>query len=1007
MKDFMKQGHHDSRSEIVADAGRHLLASAQLGVWFDQARNPHLTGYNTGEFLELTGPLDRAVLKQAWDRLVREVSALRLYFRERDGEPWQAVAPRVDMDMPLVDLSSEPDPVAASHVWARAVLEEPFDLSCAPLYRVSLLRLGATWHRLALISHHLIIDGLSYRLIYQRLGELYAAIAQGRQPAPAEDNDFLKTLEGDLAYRASADYARDREFWLSYLEGRPTPLDLSGRPLVLKPVARQEMAARQMPAEVMARLRGLSGAANPRTLLAALACYAHRLTGMAEVPLLWVTANRNTPQERRCPGVFLGGMPLRLGVEPGDRLADVVARLNDQLSVCRPHGRYPLHDLLRDLNLTAQGLAGLAGLLFNFVPTPTNLDFGGLRASIVGISTGGVYALSFTPVGEMLTGGVDMRLLYNPDLFGGDEVALHLERFTRLLETLPGQDRLGAGGLDVLLPEERRSLLEQWGVGGPDVEPATLAQLFERQVAATPQAEAIIFEDQRLTYAQLEARANRLARRLVARGVGPEIVVAICMERAVELMIAILAVTKAGGAWLCLDPAYPPDRLSFMFADAQAALLLTLGEAASALPEATAVLRLDDAAEMEIVAGLSGEPLQDEERLGALSVANLANLVYTSGSTGRPKGAMLTHHGLANLRELQLKWMQLGPGARVLQFASPSFDAMLFEFLAALTSGAALVMAKASRLMPGPGLVSLAREAGVTHAVLIPSTLAALDPRDFHGLKVLLTAGEACPASIADAWGEGRRFLVAYGPTEGTVAASLDQRFPGHGAPPLGQPIPGGRLYVLNEALEPVGIGVVGEVYIGGVCLARGYRARPGLTAERFVPDPFGPPGGRLYRTGDRALWRVDRELEFVGRADNQIKLRGYRIELGEIEGVLMGHPGVSRAAVIVSGGGGADARLVAYLSPPQGASAPEESQLRAWLAQRLPAFMVPNTFVALDSMPLNPNGKVDRQALPAPPAGKEALDSRPPRTPEEQALADIWRGLFALEGVEIGRAHV
>ncbi|MFL5385417.1 MAG: amino acid adenylation domain-containing protein [Longimicrobiaceae bacterium] len=523
----------------------------------------------------------------------------------------------------------------------------------------------------------------------------------------------------------------------------------------------------------------------------------------------------------------------------------------------------------------------------------------------------------------------------------------------------------------------------------------SLHHLVEGWAARTPEAVALVSGETRLGYRELDARANRLARHLRALGVGPEVRVAISLERGPRVVVAVLAVLKAGGAYVPLDPSYPAERLASMLADSAAPLLLTRAGLAPGFPAGPWRVVLLDEAEDEAARLPATSPGV------AVEAGSLAYLIYTSGSTGRPKGVMVAHGGVAALARAQAALLGAGPGSRVLQFAPTSFDASVAEMGQAFGAGASLVLARQEELLPGPGFAALLRERGVTHVTLPPSVLAALPPAELPALEVLVVAGEACGAALVERWGEGRRFVNAYGPTEATVCVTMGDCAAGE-AVTIGRALPGVRAYVVAEGGRMAPPGEAGELCAGGGGVARGYHGRPAATAERFVPDPFaGEPGARMYRTGDLARAREDGRLEYLGRIDRQVKVRGHRVELDEVEGVLLSHPGVAAGAVAAYEAADGLLTLAAHLVP--GPAAPSDAELRAWLAERLPPFMLPSNFVRHAELPLSPGGKVDRARLPrpgpsTPPAGT------PPRTATERALARIWGEVLKMERVPADR---
>jgi amino acid adenylation domain-containing protein len=585
-------------------------------------------------------------------------------------------------------------------------------------------------------------------------------------------------------------------------------------------------------------------------------------------------------------------------------------------------------------------------------------------------------------------GGGSGRVEYRRSLFRRESVELFVGHWLKVLySALADLDRPLAR-LEMLGESERRRSLYDWNeTGRPYSKDKCFHQLFEEHAARTPDAAALSFEDVRLTYAELNARANQLARHLRRAGVGPESLVGISLPRSAELVVALLGVLKAGGAYVPLDVEYPAERVAYMANDARVSVLLTRSGLLKEIPKTEArVICLDD--EWEQIALENGEnppPLNTPE--------HPAYVIYTSGSTGLPKGVVVRHGGLSNLADAQKAAFGLEPENRVLQFSSLNFDASIFEIAMALRNGAALYLAPQETLLPGPSLAEFLREHAITNITVPPSALMALPREEFPALQTVVVAGEACPAELVTCWAAGRRFFNAYGPTETTVWATAARCTDGTHKPPIGRPIANTQVYVLDAEMEPSPVGAVGELYIGGEGLARGYLNRPALTAERFVPDSFGSvPGSRLYRTGDLVRYSPGGELEFLGRVDHQVKVRGYRVELGEIEAVVSRHAAVRECVVVAREEGQGDMRLVAYVVAESG-QVPDVAELRAQARRQLPDYMVPASFVVLGELPLSPSGKVDRAALPAPEAAS-AESGRgyvEPRTPVEEVLCGIW----------------
>ena len=571
-----------------------------------------------------------------------------------------------------------------------------------------------------------------------------------------------------------------------------------------------------------------------------------------------------------------------------------------------------------------------------------------------------------------------------------------------LLEAIVARPERPIAQLALLRPAEQAQLLAQGNqsqAAFPDSQ--SVHSLFEAQVERSPAAVALVFAEQQLSYGELNARANQLGHYLRAAGVGPEVLVGLCLERSVEMIVAVLGILKAGGAFVPLNPHDPAERLSFMIGDAGLSLLLTQQALLGQLPELPGLRRLCVDRE---AARLEAQPSQN--LAGGAGADNLAYVIYTSGSTGQPKGVLVQHRGVCNLALAQAQVFGVSAASRVLQFASISFDAVVSELFKSLLSGATLCLARAEALLPVEPLLQVLRQQSISMVTLPPSVLAVLPAADLPALRTVISAGEACPAELVTKWSsEQRQLLNAYGPTEVTVCATSSAALEGQQSrPPIGRPLNNTEVYVLDGQLQPVPNGVVGELYVGGVGLARGYLQRAALTAERFLPHPFtAQPGSRLYRTGDLARYREDGQLEYRGRSDEQVKLRGFRIELGEIEAVLGQHPAVREVVVLAREDEPGQKRLVAYLL-----TAPETSadvmQWRAWLSQKLPDYMLPAAYVLLEEFPLTASGKVDRRALPAPDASRPAQGQAylGPRDQLEQLLVDLWQAVLGLDQVGV-----
>jgi amino acid adenylation domain-containing protein len=981
------------------------LSWAQQRLWFLWQMDPESPLYNVPLGARLRGPLDAGALARALDGIVRRHEPLRTALPSRGGTPFQRVLAAAPGVLRVADLTGLAPAEREIEAGRRAAAEAaaPFDLERGPLFRALLLRLGAEEHVLVLALHHVVCDEWSMGVLARELRALYAASSRGEAaplaPLPVQYADFAawqrEHLAGDVLERQLA-------WWRAALRGAPTTLELpTDRP---RPPVRGAAGAThrfRLPDGTGEGLRALArreGATPFMTLLAAFQLLLARWSGEDDLLVGTPVAGRSRLETEGLVGFFVNTLVLRgdLAGDPGFRAllgrareATLGAhahqdlpfeRLVEELGGERDMSRTPLFQAMFALQDASGGPLGLPGL--DTAPQPVKRATSRFDLSLF--------------VAER-DGAMGAALEYATDLFDAATVARMAGHLASLLAAAVADPARRVSELPLMGGEERAQVLAEWNrTEAPCPADACIHHLFAAQARRAPDAPALLWDGGSRTYAELDAEANRLARRLRGLGVRPETRVAICLERSPELVAAILAVLKAGGAYVPLDPAYPAERLEFMLRDSGASVLVTADSLAGALradgvPTVLVELQRD---------ALLREDGSDPEV--EVSPDNLAYVIYTSGSTGTPKGVLVPHRGLPNVVATERRDFAPGPDDRVLQIASFSFDASLWDVVAALACGGALCLATGDAAMPGPGLLRFLREHGVTVATLQPSTLAVLSPEELPRLRALVSTGDACTAEVVARWAPGRRFFNGYGPTETTIGATLGECFADGRRPHIGRPFTNTRVYLLDRAGHPVPVGVAGEVHVGGVGVVRGYLGRPELTADRFVPDPFsGEPGARLYRTGDAARRLPDGTLDFVGRVDRQVKVRGFRVELGEVEAALAEHPAVLDAVVAARDDAPGGRRLVAYTVAAAGEPA-APAGLRAWLRERLPEYMVPAAFVALDTLPLTPNGKVDRRALPAPAAdGFEAGDGHvPPRTATEEAVAASWAEVLGRERV-------
>ncbi|MEO5873925.1 MAG: amino acid adenylation domain-containing protein, partial [Streptosporangiaceae bacterium] len=890
----------------------------------------------------------------------------------------------LDWSVPVVDFSAEADPVAAAHRWMWAELLAPFDLGSDRLLRLVLLRLSPDHAYVSFRAHHIALDGYGGLAILREAVKTYTALSRGEE-AVIDMGSRAEVLAGEQAYLDSDRYTRDRDYWVGRFTELPEIRSLSGRTAPPSPTF--ERATAVVPA---ARVTELAAAAHalgtnlPGLLLAAAAAYTGRMTGSDDVSLGLPVSARTTPAARRTPSMMSNVLPLRVALDTELSVAGLVKRVMGDAGQLLRRQRYRYEELRRELRLTHDPRP-LYGPVVNILRAEKPLEMDDCEISMNVLALGPVQDLSINVYDGQE--GLDLRIDFdgNPQLYSPTELAGHQAGFLRLIDALADADpETPLARIDVLEP-----LPDLFG--GPATDPVTLVSMVEGHAARRPDAPAVEMGDVRLTYRELDEAANRLARLLLDRGAGREKLVAIALPRSVELIVAVLAAGKTGAAYVPLDPGYPTDRLVYMLADCRPAIALTSPDLIPTLPEA-------DWITAENVGAYGPEPVADP----GSSPDDTAYLIYTSGSTGRPKGVQVTHRGLASLADSEIDDFRLTPDSRTLHFSSPSFDASVLEQLMAFRPGAAMVIVPPS-VYGGDQLHALLESARVTHLFATPSALASVPPVGLPELRVVAVGGEACPPELIPVWSRGRSVVNVYGPTETTVMATVGPLADGAGVP-IGAPVIGTRVHVLDSALRPVPVGMPGELYISGAGLSRGYLNRRGLTAERFVACPFGEPGERMYRSGDLVARRADGALDYLGRADGQVKVRGFRIELGEIEAALSAHDSVAQSAVLARADGGPK-RLVGYVVAAPGAVA-DNAVLRGHVGLSLPEYMVPATIVVLDAFPLSPNGKLDRKALPAPDFTTHvggAGGFRAPENPRQELLCALFAEVLALPQVGIG----
>ncbi|HEX9935824.1 MAG TPA: amino acid adenylation domain-containing protein, partial [Longimicrobium sp.] len=992
------------------------LSFAQERLWFLDRLEPGSATYNVSLARRLGGALDARALERSLGEIVRRHEALRTTFREVDGSPVQVIAPFGGFTLRFDDLSALGDADREVEVRRRATEEamRPFDLTAGPLFRAALLRLGDEDHVLLLSMHHIVSDGWSMGVFFRELSALYAAYREGREsPLPELGVQYADYAAWQREHLRGDVLARQLSYWRERLAGAPELVELpTDRPRPAVQTFRGASERIELPGELLERLRALGRSEGATLFVVVLSVFQlllSKYSGSDDVVVGSPIAGRTRKEVAGLIGFFVNTLVLRTDLWGDPSFRELLRRVREVTLGAYEHQELPFEKLVAELQPERSlGHSPLFQVAFTLDDAQ---DTGG---GLAGLSAQGVAREEEATELDLLLGltagpdGLRGALIYSTDVWEATTVRRLVGHFTHLVEQAAACPDARLSRVTLLTRAERRQVVEEWSrapAEHPVVPPAgaCIHELFAARAERTPEALAVVCGEDALTCRELDARANRLARRLVGLGAGPEVRVGVCLERSAESVVAMLAVFKAGATYLPLDPAYPADRLAYMLADSGARVLVTQASLRGLLPaEGVRTVRVDaDAAEV------AGEP--DGAPRTVVVPENAAYVIYTSGSTGRPKGVVVTHASAANLLPRAVRTFGAAPGKRVLQTVSPSFDASLLEVFVALLSGATLHVADREVVLSPERLCALLREREIGVWVSTPALLDSLPEADFPALRMISTGGERCSAETAARWSAGRRLMNMYGPTETTIYTTAHECAPGVAeAPPIGRPVEGARAYVLDAWGQPVPAGVPGELHVGGAGVARGYLGRPGLTAERFVPDPFGgEAGGRLYRTGDRARWRADGELEFLGRTDAQVKIRGIRIEPGEVERRLLEHPGVREAVVVAReapSGVAGDRRLVGYVVAAAG-EAVSPAALREHLRARLPEHMVPSAIVELESLPLTPSGKLDRKALPAPEHGTGEAEYVAPRTPVEEVLAGIWAEVLRLErvGVEDG----
>ncbi len=978
------------------------LSFGQEQLWFMDRFAPGEPTYNIPAGLWLRGALDAGAMRRALDGIVARHEALRTRLvAGPDGRPFQVVDEPSGADLVEVDVSDAPEPEKRMRELAAEEALKPFVLAEGPLFRSHLVRIAPETHVLVLVVHHVVFDGWSIGVLLQEVMALYGAEVSGEPSGLAE----LPVQFADYAIwereRLSDPPKELVEFWKENLEGFQTLQMPTDRPRPTLDTFEGGVEWLNMGDDVLRGLRELSrreGTTLFVTMLAALQTLLHRYTGQDDIVVGSVTANRGRAKLAPLIGFLVNTLAMRTDLSGDPSFTDVLARVRETTVGAYAHQDLPFAKLVEELNVERDpGRAPVFQVAMTLAEPIEETGAAGLRIEVEKFDLPAAkFDLSF--LAEVHADELWMELSYATALFDVETIRRLLGNLQVLLTGIVEDPSRKLSELPLLSAAELNRELVEWNDTARELAQGCLHERFEAQAARTPDGVAAEMDGASVTYAGLNADANRIARRLRDLGVGPEVLVGVSMAPSPRRLAVLLGIMKAGGGYVPLDPALPDERMAYMVKDAAMPVVVADTAAVPRVPETSATMVPIDQ-EWDAISALdSSNPGTEVED------SNVAYVIYTSGSTGRPKGVMVEHRQAVNHALGMIAHWPVTPEDRVMQFASLNFDVSVMDMFVTLLSGARAVLAPTDTLLSPPKLAALMRDRRVTFASLPPAVVNLLTGQEFPDLKVLMPAGEALSPELVRAWlRPGLRFVNGYGPTEDTVIATFAELDGSVLPPPIGLPVANQQAYVLDKNLNPVPVGVVGELHMGGAGVTRGYLNAPELTEQRYIPDPFsGKPEARLYKTGDLVKRLPDGNIVYLGRMDGQVKIRGLRVELGEIETALVSHPSVAQAVVVVIEDRTGERQLAGYVRFDQDAAEASVADLRHHLSLRLPAYMVPTYLVTVEEFPLNTSGKIDKSALPAPDAGGETAEFVAPRTLIETVLADMYSRLLGRDQVGI-----
>ncbi|MBE9224382.1 amino acid adenylation domain-containing protein [Phormidium sp. LEGE 05292] len=1011
-QELSRQNHHKQQTPSLAPISRQQslpLSFAQQRLWFIDKLEAENCPYNVPIFWQLSGDLQIPVLEQAIREIVQRHEVLRTTFSVIDGAPIQVIHPTVKLPIQVLDWRelTATDQLKKAQQLAIVEFQQPFDLSNPPLLRVKLLQLNDKSHLLLIVIHHIVCDGWSMEIFRRELFSLYNAFGAGKpSPLPPLSLQYADFAYWQREWLKGEILQTQLNYWRQQLADVPPLLELPtdrSRPSVQSFRGRSEfLTINPNLTQKLKRLSQESGTTLFMTLLAVFTILLSRYSRQSDIVVGSAIANRNRKEIEPLIGFFVNTLALRINLQGNPTFLELLAKVKqvtvdayehqdlpfeklvDELGLERSLAHHPLFQVAFGLQNGTQEKIELPGLTltrFEWENTTTLFDL----------------SLIFRETPQGLTGEWE----YATDLFASETIQRMTGHFEVLLKQIIDNPHKSINTLS-LLTENERQQLQNWNQTQTDYpQDKTLVDLFEQQVKKNPDNLALVFESQSLTYQQLNQKANQLANYLIHNyQIQPDTLIGISAERSLEMIVGLLGILKAGAAYVPIDPNYPPERIQFMLEDSGISVLLTQSFLVDKLPldsleNPVAVVYLDDSSRQD---AKTQRKIQREISKNQVKPDNLAYVIYTSGSTGRPKGVMIEHQAIVNLALAWAEKFQVQNYNRLLQFGSFSFDLSIGEIATALSAGACLYLGNKDTLLPGQSLVNFLTEHKITHGFLSPSALSVLPKASFPDLQCITVGGEACPAELVSQWGREQHLYNCYGPTESTVTAAIYLCQSNGEKPPIGKALSNLRIYILDANNQPLPPGIPGELCIAGVGLARGYLNRPETTSQKFIEVELFGKTERIYKTGDLARWNAEGNLEYIGRIDEQVKLRGFRVELGEIESLLLQHSSIKEAFVILYEADG-NPRLIAYITAAEKSSVTLGDEVKQYLKNRLPNYMLPSQIMVLDRFPLTVNGKLDRRALPAPNTTASTAWEMP-ITSTEEILVSLWQDLLKFQSV-------